>query len=633
MGEINVEEVINRNSVKIGHVYQHCQGYLQSSGKTLTTSPQYFTEQLRQNLTRTINWSGNIYFSGLIKDKKTDDIHIDMDFYLSPIRERYDTTKPEENLLREIFKRTTKHLVILGEGGSGKSTSMQMLSRKMLTDNADHPEYSIPLVLRFRECNKDLDHLNKHVTESDGKPFSTYKGNLLFYTLYKELGLLFKNKTENESSLLYDLENGFLKRFVIKAFDFLSPVIILDGFDEISYDLRPKIFHEIEELCFSLTSTRVIVTSRTGEFEYIIANAHKFQLAPFNDKKIESFCNAWLKDKGKGKILFEEIRNSPFYDATIRPINLTLLATLFESTGYLPPKPRSVYRDIIDLHIIKWDKTRDILRISNVSNFDPSIKFEFLSHLAFHLSKENLIVFDRYKLEYIYKKILSFRFSLDPEQFDKVINEIETHSGLFIQSGRDTFEFPHKSIQEYLTGEYLTRYQPIFELKEVVLKLPNELAIATSLSNNPNYLFTQAINIFLKGNSARADQFFIYLGRVVSEKIDFTPRMDFGYELLSLWEELFGISNNTELYKKFFNLKGVMESIALVEEIFRIDPETYLDIRNLIKNVPNIDELKLGYKIQLQLRDRSKYSNMYKTKITVPLFCVIHWKYMHKYFS
>ena len=50
-----------------------------------------------------------------------------------------------------------------------------------------------------------------------------------------------------------------------------------------------------------------------------------------------------------------------------------------------------------------------------------------------------------------------------------VIAELESHTGLFIQSGFDQFEFAHKSLQEFLTAEYLVKLPSIPTRKEIYL--------------------------------------------------------------------------------------------------------------------------------------------------------------------
>ena len=52
-------------------------------------------------------------------------------------------------------------------------------------------------------------------------------------------------------------------------------------------------------------------------------------------------------------------------------------------------------------------------------------------------------------------------FGLPGSHATKVVDEIETHTGLFFQSAQDRFEFSHKSLQEFLAAEFIVRMPSI----------------------------------------------------------------------------------------------------------------------------------------------------------------------------
>jgi hypothetical protein len=98
------------------------------------------------------------------------------------------------------------------------------------------------------------------------------------------------------------------------------------------------------------------------------------------------------------------------------------------------------------------------------------------------------------------------------------VNEIESHSGILVQSGFDRFEFSHKSLQEYLTGKYIFSLSNIPD-PEILKSLPNELAIAISLSGSPNTYF----NYFLQKRNAFKREFWdVFLARLIDEHPDFS---------------------------------------------------------------------------------------------------------------
>ncbi|MBP9152671.1 MAG: NACHT domain-containing protein, partial [Flavobacteriales bacterium] len=423
--QISVEIIKIVHAVIAEEVIKSCYKYftsrLSDEGLTLEKNQEYFTKALENNLTRTVNWAKYILFYDLVIDKYTATKYIELDFYLRPLRETGAKVEHKEDLLNEVFNLTDKHIVILGEGGSGKTTSMQMLCSKLLTDEK-YLSNSFPLVIRFRDHSNEIRNLNSRQSK---------KVHYILHTiLYHELGLPVK-KGDKASEEEFDyLEGAFIKPYIANVLNYLSPLVILDGFDEVEQSARQMILSEIKELCLSCTSARIVVTSRIGDFDYSLPNARKFQIAPFDDKKIIKFCCKWLEDEVRGMKLYDAIKSTPYYDTTMRPINLTMLASLYEANGELPADPKSIYERVIDLHLFRWDKERDVRRGMKIKSFDTRLMRQFIEHLAFHLATENYFTFDKFELKLIYvnKLLPAFAEVLTEELFESTINEVEVHS-------------------------------------------------------------------------------------------------------------------------------------------------------------------------------------------------------------
>jgi hypothetical protein len=619
---ITVEVLRTAKRVLMNELVKSCFGYfskkLRTDGFEFEHSQDYFTKSLENNLIKTATWSKYLLFYDIIKDKYTATKYVELDFYLRPLRESRENASVKENLLEEVFKVTEKHIIILGDGGSGKSTSMQMLCTKLLT-NENYLPNSFPLVVRFRDYSNEIRSLRRNGNSS----------NILYTILYHELGLPIKHIDKNNENNSWAI-HSYLKTYVHSVLNYLEPVVILDGFDEIEQASRPIILNEIKELCLGCCTARIVVTSRVGEFDYSIENAHKFQLAPFDDHKIRRFCIKWLEDEENGIKLYNAIKDTPYYDTTMRPINLTMLASIYEADNRLPDDPKSIYERIIDLHLFRWDKARNINRDLRVKEFDTSVMRQFLQHLAYFLARESNFSFDRYDLESIYKRYLvpSFPF-LSETIFDDVINEIEVHSGLFIQVRERQFEFPHKSIQEFLAAKYIAGYQPIMDVKHDVKRLPVEFAIATGLAVNRNYMFLNSRAIILDGSDNGIENFVIYIKRLATEKVGFKASLDLGFEILYIWKNIFvQRANNYDDFYAFFKLQGVESSFILLQELYRVAPEVYLSIRNL--SAHEVDIRKYHDSVALILRSGIEFGGKLDKTIDLPLFFVLSWNHIKK---
>jgi hypothetical protein len=154
-----------------------------------------------------------------------------------------------------------------------------------------------------------------------------------------------------------------------------------------------------------------------------------------------------------------------------------------------------------------------------------------------------------------------------------VINELETHNGLFITSGFDQFEFAHKSLQEFLTAEYLVKL-PIIP-KDIVSFLPNEFAIAISISTSPNIYFTAFVLTQLHKNIG--DSFIeTFVNRIMLEKPDFNkdPILGIGFlKLISITMHLNETvpSRLSRLFRVFSGFKSVDDSLKAIKKYYKVE--------------------------------------------------------------
>ena len=91
-----------------------------------------------------------------------------------------------------------------------------------------------------------------------------------------------------------------------------------------------------------------------------------------------------------------------------------------------------------------------------------------------------------------------------------------------LQAGYDVFEFPHKSIQEYLTAEFIVKL-PTIPFQKKMLSFPSEFAISVAISSKPSLYLIQLM--FDKFKNLPLTKGFLesFLDRISLEKPDFQP--------------------------------------------------------------------------------------------------------------
>lgn len=492
-------------------------------GNIIISKDETYTS-LSEHINDIKSWSREIGFKDLLGVKNISAIYIELDTYLTPLRSHIDPCELSQMkpLTRAVFD-DESNCVILGQPGAGKTTSMKKLCSLFFDDKDTlHTKYNIPLLIRLREINPILgvqtvllDKLSEIIAISF--QFKNYKNTFTPDSI--------------DSNTVYSAFTALLNE--------LKPLIILDGFDEISdHETRENIVNELRSLSRILTTAKFVITCRSGEFNYNLSNTSTFEIASLNDVQISMFVEKWLGNKDEGRKFITEVKNSPYADTAIKPLALAHLCAIYERIGKIPDRPKTVYRKIVGLLIEEWDEQRSVKRVSSYAAFEADRKFEFMAHLAYYFTaiiKTTIFETQHFKEAYfhIYKN-----FGLKKNQAMLVALELESHTGLFIKSGYEKYEFAHKSLQEYLTAEYIVKLPTIPKSNKLLSKLANELAIATSISSNPSNYFTELVLNKLNVEQLPHSFYDAFVNRLIVEKPDFYENSNLViaiFSLFSMW--------------------------------------------------------------------------------------------------
>jgi len=547
-----IQEIILKESAK--EIFKYASSFLKKNLGKLISKEKDIQDSLIEHIQKTKNWSSEITFKDLKSSKGIQQTYIELDMYVYPRKIRmYENENIETIPLKDIFLNNKNHIVILGQPGAGKTTSMKYLCQSIFfSDNPATTAFKYPILVKLRDFN------NHRNTKNDA-------GIIIEY-LYNLFGLSIDIK-ENQSEGEIIRTKQKLVYYIIEK---LNVLLIIDGFDELTYrSHREIVLSEIKELANFLENSKLLVTSRTSDFNYYFENIIVYELCSLNNLQINAFAKKWLNDEEKVNSFLKEIYKSPFIDAAVRPLTIAHLCAIYERVGKIPEKPKTVYKKIVNLLLEEWDEQRNIKRESKYADFEIDRKFEFLTSIAYLLTVDSKrSIFSKSVLESVYYKIYE-DFDLERQDSKNVMEELETHTGLFIQSGYEFYEFAHKSLQEYLTAEYIVKLPTIPSNANTIRIIPNELAIAISISSSPSQYFAELVLNRLTSLNLSFQFYQTFLARLIIEKPDFNKSNLVGIAAFQLYSNYLSQNKDMNQLKLFIQDDLVTEFENTIKSIFK----------------------------------------------------------------
>jgi len=390
---------------------------------------------------RSIKYSITQHLSMLLEWTKSpsDIINEVLITHLAEIKSQYDSfTISSEDLLLE-----RKDVIIYGEAGSGKTTLVKQLIRKLL--NREAPLSAIPLLIRGMEI-------------SDG-------------SLVNQLCKIFNiSAKENVSS---HIPGNLVK--VLSENEF---VIFIDGLDEIylyksgEYD---RILNEITDLSKILQNGNIIATSRRYA-QIQLETFAKMEILPLTEDQIKQFVN----NNTNNNELYYRIKE--LYPEFLRsPILISQLILIFNRFHTLPTKHVLIYRNFVNTMLEEWDEKRNKTSLDSIS-FNVDSVYNFLSFFAFTLILNGQHAIDKRVFINTFNESILFDTSYSFK--DDTLIELLTSTGIVKETSDNYFSFIHLTILEFFAANYLVKLPKVPPI-EIMKRSPNTIALCILLSSNP----------------------------------------------------------------------------------------------------------------------------------------------------
>lgn len=396
----------------------------------------------------------------------------------------------------------SKHLVLLGDPGSGKSTFVNFITLCLVGELLGEKDANLTTLIapipryynRFEEVQSEPDIELKHQTWDHGallpirvvlRDFAAAlpelaklpgKSNLIWAYIEKDL-----YKSSHADFLPY------LRREIIET----GGLVLFDGLDEIpsANKMRSKIKNAIDDFTKAYPKCRIIVTSRIYAYQkqdWHLQGYSEELVAPFSKAQIYQLINRYYSHiadirgihpdsaLGRASLLKQAIaKNKRLIELAERPLLLTLMVSLHAwRGGNLPEDREELYEQAVDLLLDLWERNKwemnqqgeiTVLRQSIIEylKVDRKQLRQFLACLAFsaHSKQKELENVAGIADTDLIKGLLELsrnRGDIYPQYLEQYLKE---RSGLLIEYGNNVYAFPHRTIQEYLAACFLTDHE------------------------------------------------------------------------------------------------------------------------------------------------------------------------------
>ena len=231
--------------------------------------------------------------------------------------------------------------------------------------------------------------------------------------------------------------------------------LIIDGFDELSGELRHTSFFRKVIEGDVLYNAKVVVTSRPSASACLHQYVHKrIEVLGFEKSSKEQYINNALEDKPdylcKLKVHFQQYPN---IDALCYiPLNMAIIVYLC-LLGSLPPTATKMYemfiKHTICRHLKRVKNTPNDTSVAQIENLPRSVTegLQQLQKVAFNGLVKEKIVFTLKELPVLCKH--------DPTCYG-LLQSTQCYSAEEIGTPTQSFNFLHLGIQEYFAAKYVT---------------------------------------------------------------------------------------------------------------------------------------------------------------------------------
>jgi formylglycine-generating enzyme required for sulfatase activity len=358
--------------------------------------------------------------------------------------------------LRELFDSTDQSLLILGDPGSGKSTSLAMFVVEAARKWSKKDSILLPIWISLSTITMEGQNNAEQLLLS-GVPEISLVENSLGSGKAKEL-------------------EDFLTETMVQG----KALLMLDGLDEVKDHMLNRIRKAIINILQQQNGNRVVVSCR--KFDYQLSTPtrkipieRELELLPYSSKEQSLYIQRWYsaavrigrfstkQSKELSVALEQEIREEGIAELAESPLLLALLVLIHSEEARLP-ESRAVICDRAITYMLA-DSAKWRAREAGSSTIATPLVLACAIEIAYwtHLNEQETAEAEKSGITVELIKEIATRicdttssaeFSNNAPIADDLARRFLKSHGLLLDIGNGRFKFAHRSFQEFLAGQY-----------------------------------------------------------------------------------------------------------------------------------------------------------------------------------
>jgi hypothetical protein len=326
--------------------------------------------------------------------------------------EDIETQRPIQKRIRLDNLVNNENHIISGDAGTGKSTVLKEIGKKIVTQNRNAAKKSIPILINS--------------------------------------STLFQSNFDLQEIINSELDRNFSEFGIGKVLDEYKIVLLIDSIDEFEMSVRQNILMELSEYGKRDNFSFLLCTRN---YEALISGCEICEhgnpfLSNFDLRQVKLFLDNFFRfDLAKSDKLWEILmENNTLEKIPITPLTISLISILYEDKGYEIPATITDVYDNFSLFLLGKINVSSRLDFLNIN-----IKKRVISSYALSIiesenkSKKGVAEFVEYIVSFFLQKSISINEELVPE----LLQSLTDGTGVLYIDENGYVAFKHDHFMEY----------------------------------------------------------------------------------------------------------------------------------------------------------------------------------------